>query len=83
MSYQRSACCHAEILPGVLKDFPTGGATWFINYQIETCDSCGKEVEETVDECEECGLIGCFGGCEQIELEVDADETEISRYSCY
>lgn len=60
---QVSECCHAEILPGVLKDFPTGGSTWFINYQVECCASCGKEVEERVEQCDVCGTVGCDERC--------------------
>lgn len=56
---QVSSCCHAEILPGVLQDFPTGGATWFINYKVECCASCGKEVEEYAEQCDECGVVDC------------------------
>lgn len=53
-----SECCLREVLEGSKKDYPLGGSTWYISYQIDVCECCGKECE-TVEKfiCEECGAV--------------------------
>ena len=71
-----SACCHREIVSDIRLEYPLGGNTWAIPYKVDRCSCCGTDIDNVgmVEECEECGLVGCNGGCEQIELEVEDDE---------
>lgn len=83
-----SACCHRGIVNDIRLEYPTGGRTWAIPYKVERCESCGRDIDDvgTEEECEECGLVGCKGNCEQIEWGLEADderENEISAYCCY
>lgn len=56
---QVSSCCHAAIVEGSRNEYPLGGRTWSQTFKIDVCEDCGKEVEETLTACEECGEIDC------------------------
>lgn len=61
-----SECCLRSVDDGTYRDFPLGGTTWGINYKTKVCSCCGKECDE-VEACEECGLVGCQGECEDAQ----------------
>lgn len=61
-----SNCCHRPILTGTKMEYPLGGSTWGIPYEVEYCESCGLEAEPIeVTEC--CGEEICT--CIEDELE--------------
>lgn len=51
-------------MDGIDREFPLGGITWSIAYNIKVCECCGKECDE-VEACEICGVVGCSGECEE------------------
>lgn len=77
-----SACCNREIVQDIVLEYPLGGRTWAIPYKVERCASCGMDIKDvgTVEECEECGLVGCQGNCEQLEWR---DEDDEPKYACW
>lgn len=54
-----SGCCNRGVYSGTLIDYPLGGRTWSIAYKVDVCESCGKEVEEYEEACDNCGLVSC------------------------
>jgi hypothetical protein len=56
--YTVSSCCLRSIEPGIREEAPLGGQ-FNLRYQVEVCSCCGKEVEDTVDVTECCGLERC------------------------
>jgi hypothetical protein len=59
-----SPCCHADVVSDIKLEYPLGGNTWAIPYKVDRCESCGKEVEEYVEQCGVCGTVGCDERCE-------------------
>lgn len=62
-----SECCHAPVIIGNKPEYPLGGKVWRELYRIELCGKCGKECE-TVQACEVCGEVNCYGLCEADQL---------------
>lgn len=48
-THLKSACCGEDIVSGTLREYPLGGYTWYIEYEIPVCEDCGREVVEHVD----------------------------------
>lgn len=71
-----SACCHRPIVAGSRLEYPLGGSTWAVSCKVDICECCGLDIDDvgSVEECEECGLPGCKGNCEQLEMGVENDE---------
>lgn len=53
----RTSCCKASIERGSRTEYPLGGRTWGINYAVDVCGECGKEVKEIVTVCDCCGEV--------------------------
>lgn len=43
--YEVSECCCADIVQSKQTEYPLGGKTWGIDYSVDVCEKCGKEVE--------------------------------------
>lgn len=56
--YTVSSCCLRPIEPGYREEQPLGDG-YPIRYQVQVCGCCGKEVEDTVQVTECCGLERC------------------------
>ena len=56
---QVSPCCHKSIVVSHRLEYPLGGRTWHQTFKIDVCEGRGREVEEYLSECEECGTVDC------------------------
>ena len=57
----RSACCHKPVVSSTKLHYPLGGRTYYESFKVDVCECCGMEVEDYVEECEECGEVACGG----------------------
>ena len=55
-----SVCCHREVVASTKLHFPLGGSTWREVFKVDVCSCCGREAEEFLSTCEECGEISCM-----------------------
>lgn len=56
---QVSNCCLKPILVDWKREYPLGGRNWYQTYKVDVCEGCGKEVEESVNVHECCGVEIC------------------------
>lgn len=69
-----STCCNVTVQDGLKISFPYDNR-YAVHQKIRFCDSCGKECDE-VEACEECGVVGCTGGCEDASISILSGDSE-------
>lgn len=49
-----SQCCGASVEPGIKKEYPLGGRTWYETLLVDICEDCKQECD-AVMVCSYCG----------------------------